>query len=102
MMTLDTVDNSCCDVTRCRVARRLLRCSAEMMSVQDAVMMSVQDAVIIFSQNDHRVSPVWRTSEGLSSRSEPVLWTRPVRAEPTTAVHAASKTGRTAHSTQKM
>ena len=46
-----------------------------------------------FSETYHRVSPTLLTSEDLSSRSELALSSRPVRAEPTTAEHAASATG---------
>ena len=46
-----------------------------------------------FSENGDRVSPPWHASEDSSSRLEPASSTRPVRAEPTTAVHTASTTG---------
>ena len=55
--------------------------------------MSVQDAV----ENDYRASPTQHTSEDLSSRAEPASSSRPVRAEPTTAVHIASTTGSGPH-----
>ena len=76
--------HKCCDVKRCRVAKSLSCCSAEMMSVQDAI-------IIFFGERPSCVANV--TYVGRSVHPIRACVKFATTAEPTTAIHTASING---------